>query len=171
MFHTCSPFLPFLLVHSLPENQIAALKGNANSPKLTKKGHRENPHWLPNRPQSISGVAGQGLKLFLASVHSPSYTSLFETRKQTPTHLFILSLLPAGHRALSPPPLKTQRKKVCSPHPSTESASCPRHLMCYWHVGDEARLECFAFSGCRFGRCPLFPSKGRKTDCQRTGAV
>lgn len=37
MFHTCSPFLSFLLVHSLPENQIAALKGKGNSPKLTEK--------------------------------------------------------------------------------------------------------------------------------------
>lgn len=92
--------------------------------------------------------------------------SLFETRKQTPTHLFVLSSLQAAHRAHSPPPLKTRRKKVCSQHPSSESP--PAHaISCATATLGMRPGQYFTFSGCRFGSCPLIPSRKRgKTDCQ-----
>lgn len=41
MFHTCSPFLSFPLVHSLPENQIAALKGKGHNQNSQKKAQEK----------------------------------------------------------------------------------------------------------------------------------
>lgn len=39
--------------------------------------------------------------------------------------------------------------------------------MCHCHAGVRLGSPCFAFSGCRFGRCPLFPDRKRgKTNCQ-----
>lgn len=70
MFHTCSTFLSLPLEHSLPENQIAALKGKGNSPKLTKKATEKIHTVFPT-----DHTASRGPKFLLASVHSPSYTS------------------------------------------------------------------------------------------------
>lgn len=154
MFQACSPFLSFPLVHSLPENQIAALKGKGNSQNSQKRPQRKFTLTAQQTTQHLR-CDRTGTKVVTCLSLPSQLHQLMFCDKKADTHTFFHTEFVTSWTQN----LTTSKEWVCP-------LSMPSHvpLSCW---GWAQALQCFAFSGCRFGICPLFPSRKRgKTDCQ-----